>query len=87
MAGGNLADEIAKLKAQDGKPILAHGGARHARSLVAQNLVDEFALIVQPIVLGQGLSIFSDLPAPRPLKLVRSKTFSGGSVALVYRPA
>jgi dihydrofolate reductase len=87
VAGGDLAEEIAKLKAEDGKPILAHGGASFARSLIAQNLVDEFALTVHPIVLGKGLAIFSDLPAPRPLKLVSARTFPGGVVALIYRPA
>jgi len=87
VASGDLADEITKLKAGDGKPILAHGGARFARSLIAQDLVDEFALVVIPIALGKGLPIFSDLPAPRPLKLIRSKAFPGGAVAQIYRPA
>ena len=87
VASGDLADEITRLKAQDGKPIVAHGGAAFARSLIAQNLVDEYVLLVYPIVLGKGLAIFSDLPAPRPLKLVRSKAFPGGAVAQIYRPA
>lgn len=87
VASGDLAHEIAKLKAKDGKPIIAHGGAAFARSLIAQNLVDEYVLLVHPIALGKGLPIFSDLPAPRPLKLVSSKAFPGGSVAQIYRPA
>jgi dihydrofolate reductase len=87
VASGDLADEIAKLKAQDGKPIIAHGGAGFARSLVAQGLVDEFALLVHPVVLGKGLPVFSELAAPRPLKLVSSKAFPGGAVAQIYRPA
>jgi dihydrofolate reductase len=86
VASGDLADEITRLKTQDGKPIVAHGGAAFARSLIAQNLVDEYVLLVYPIVLGKGLAIFSDLPAPRPLKLVRSKAFPGGAVAQIYRP-
>lgn len=86
VASGDLADEIAKLKAKDGKPIVAHGGAAFARSLIAQNLVDEYVLMVYPIALGKGVPIFSDLPAPRPLKLVRSKAFPLGSVAQIYRP-
>lgn len=86
VASGDLSDEISRLKAEDGKPILAHGGASFARSLIARNLVDEYALMVHPIMLGQGLAIFSDLPAPRPLKLVSSKSFPGGVVALIYRP-
>jgi len=87
VAGGDLTEEITRLKAQDGKPIIAHGGASFARSLVAQNLVDEYALLVIPIALGKGLPIFSELPARRPLKLVSSKAFPGGAVAQTYRPA
>jgi dihydrofolate reductase len=87
VASGDLADEITKLKAEDGKPIVAHGGAAFARSLIAQNLVDEFVLLVYPIALGKGVPIFSDLPAPRPLKLVRSRVFPLGAVAQIYRPA
>jgi dihydrofolate reductase len=87
VAGGDLAEEIARLKAQDGKPIVAHGGARFARSLVARDLVDVYALLIHPMVLGQGLSIFSERIARRPLALVDSKTFPGGAVALSYRRA
>jgi dihydrofolate reductase len=87
VASGDLADEIAKLKAQDGKPIIAIGGANFARSLIAQNLVDQYILTVYPIVLGKGRPIFSDLPAPRPLKLVSSKVFPLGALAQIYRPA
>ncbi len=87
VAGGDLAHEITKLKAKDGKPIVAHGGAAFARSLIAQNLVDEYALMVHPIALGKGLPIFCDLPAPRPLKLVSAKVFPGGCMAQIYRPA
>ena len=48
VASGNLAEEIAKLKAQGGKPIIAYGGASFARSLVAQGLVDQYHLRVHP---------------------------------------
>jgi dihydrofolate reductase len=87
VAGGDLAEEIARLKAQAGKPIIAHGGVRFARSLVARGLVDQFALIVAPVALGQGLSLFSELAAPMPLTLVSSKVFPGGATAQIYRPA
>jgi dihydrofolate reductase len=75
------------LKARDGKPIIAHGGVGFARSLVAQGLVDQFALLVAPMALGKGQPLFSDLTAPAPLKLVSSKAFPGGAVAQIYRPA
>lgn len=87
VASGDLAEEIARLKAQDGKPIVALGGALFARRLIAHNLVDEYALMVHPIALGKGLPIFADLPQPRPLRLVSSKAFPLGAVAQIYRPA
>ncbi|WP_246752765.1 dihydrofolate reductase family protein [Sinorhizobium sp. BG8] len=77
VASGDLADEIARLKIRDGKPIIAHGGAAFARSLIAEELVDQFALLVHPVVLGRGLPIFSDVVLPRRLELVSSKAFPG----------
>ena len=85
VASGDLADEFAKLKSKDGKPIIALGGAAFARSLIAHNLIDEY-VGVHPIALGKGPPNFSELPAPRPLKLVSSKAFAGGSVELIHRP-
>ncbi len=87
VASGDLAEEVAKLKAQDGKPIVAHGGAGFARSLVARGLVDQYDLLVHPVALGKGLPIFSDLTLPKPLKLISSTAFPKGSVAQIYRPA
>ncbi len=87
VASGDLADEVARLKAPGGRPIIAHGGAAFARSLVARGLVDRYALLVHPILLGQGLPIFSDLAAPGRLRLVDSRAFPKGSMAQVYRPA
>ena len=87
VASGDLAHEIARLKAHDGKPIRAHGGAGFARSLIAQGLVDQYCLLVHPVALGKGLPIFCDLTTPRSFKLVDSKAFPGGSVAQIYRPA
>jgi dihydrofolate reductase len=85
VASGELAAEIAKLKAQEGKPIIAHGGVRFARSLVAAQLIDQFVLLVHPVALGKGLPLFSELAAPMTLRLVSSKAFPGGAVAQVYR--
>ena len=87
VANGDMAEEIAKLKAQEGKPIIAHGGVSFARSLAAQGLVDQFALIMAPVALGKGLPLFSELAAPMSLKLLSSKAFSGRAVAQIYRAA
>ena len=85
VASGDLAEEIATLKAQEGKPIIAHGGVSFARSLVARGLVDQFALFVAPVALGKGQPLFSELAAPLPLRLMSSKAFPGGAVAQIYR--
>jgi dihydrofolate reductase len=87
VTSGSLEDEIAKLKQQDGKPILAHGGAGFARSLIKAGVVDEFRLLVHPVVLGKGLPIFSELEAPLRLELVGVNSFPAGTVAEVYRPS
>ncbi len=85
VASGELEEEIAKLKARDGKPIIAHGGVSFARSLVGRRLVDQFVLLVAPVALGEGRPLFSALAAPTPLKLISSRAFAGGAVAQVYR--
>jgi dihydrofolate reductase len=76
-----------EIKGPGGKPIIAHGGASFARSLVAEALVDQYDLLVHPVTLRKGLPSFSDLAVPRPLKLMRSRAFPAGSVAQIYRPA
>lgn len=87
VASGDLTEEITMLKAQEGKPIMAHGGVRFARSLIAHGLVDQFALMVAPVALGGGLPLFSELAAPMPLRLISSTAFPGGAVAQIYRAA
>ncbi len=85
--GGDLKTGIERLKKQEGKFILAHGGASFAQSLIATRLIDEYQLLIFPVALGSDLPIFSKLDAPLALKLVEHKTFSSGAAAHVYRPA
>jgi dihydrofolate reductase len=86
VASGDLEEEIRKLKAHEGKPIVAHGGAGFARSLVALGLVDQYVLLVHPVALGNGLALFSGLSVPRAFRWVSSMTFPKGTVAQIYRP-
>lgn len=86
VARGDLAEEISRLKQPDGKPLLAHGGAGFARSLIRTGLVDEYRLLVHPVALGRGQPIFSELPRSLFLTLAESVRFSSGAVAQVYRP-
>ena len=83
---GDLATDIAQLKSEPGKDIMAHGGASFARSLVRLGLVDEYQLLVHPFALGQGLPIFSELPKRLALRLVSATTFPSGAAAHVYHP-
>lgn len=87
IAQGELAAEVARLKQEPGKPILAHGGASFARSLVRERLPDEYWLLVYPVALGGGLPLFTELEMPLDLKLVNRTAFDGGVVEHIYRPA
>jgi len=79
---GDLADAVTRLKRErSGGYLLAHGGARFARSLVATGLVDEYRLAVHPVVLGAGERLFD---APLTLEPKRTTAFSGGAVAHVF---
>ena len=81
----SLQDEIVKLKQQQGKSILT-GGVNIPSQLMELGLVDEYRFVVQPIVAGEGrrLSEGINLPEKLQLKLVESKIFKSGCVALRY---
>ena len=82
---GNLHDEILKLKQQNGKDILV-GGVDVPSQLVELGLVDEYRVIVQPIVAGAGRRLLDGVNLQQKLrfKLVESKNFKSGCVALRY---
>lgn len=84
---GDLAEKIRQLKQEPGKPILAFGGAGFMRSLIETDLIDEYHLVIHPVVLGAGLPIFTGLAKPFDLKLVAAKAFPGGIVLHTYHPA
>jgi dihydrofolate reductase len=81
----NLQDEIVKLKHEQGKNILV-GGVSIPSQLIELGLVDEYRFVVQPIVAGEGRRLLEgvSLPERLQLKLVESKTFRSGCVALRY---
>lgn len=83
--GTDLAADIETLKAEPGKDLLAQGGASFARSLVQLKLIDEYRLVVHPVVLGSGLPLFQDAN-PFDLTLTDARTFPSGTQALVYQP-
>jgi dihydrofolate reductase len=85
VVGGDLSQEIGRLKAESGKELLAHGGARFVGALADAGLVDEYRLVEHPVALGKGLKIFSELAAPLRLELAEATAFKSGAVAKVYR--
>jgi len=84
IAKGDLKDEINKLKNQDGEDVLVYGGASFDSSLIKEKLIDEFYLLVVPIVIGNGKTIFRDLKEIQKLTLIESKVFDCGLVLLDY---
>jgi dihydrofolate reductase len=86
LASGALGEEVRRLKAQPGDYILAHGGARFARSLVETGLVDEYRLAIHPVALGQGQALFAGLGQPVDLQMVNATVFASGAMGVVYRP-
>ncbi len=86
LAKGDLVDEITKLKKQDGKDIIAYGGASFVSALIKQGLIDEFHLFINPTAIGSGMSIFKELDSKQNLTLVKSTSFDCGIVVLNYVP-
>jgi dihydrofolate reductase len=82
IATGDLADAVGRLKQERaGGYLLAQGGVRFARSLVETGLIDEYRLVVHPVVLGAGERIFL---APLTIEPMSTTVFSGGAVAHVF---
>ena len=85
LSNQSVEEEISELKQQSGKDILVG-----SRSLIIQlmklNLIDEYQLCVHPVVVGSGLPLFENINDRTILKLIKTKTFSGGAVTLYYEP-
>lgn len=84
LADGDVAEEVTRLKRQDGGD-LAVGGAGLAATLIELNLIDEYLLFVSPVVLGGGTPYFPPLQNRLDLELVQTRTFSSRVVHTRYR--
>jgi len=80
----NLSDEIGKIKHSVGSEILVFGSPSATHALMAENLIDEYWLFINPIVLGQGIPLFKNIKERTALTLVNSKIFARGVVCLHY---
>jgi dihydrofolate reductase len=80
---GDLATVVKALKNQPGKDILVYGGAEFVNSLISQNLIDEYFILVCPVAIGKGLTIFNE---QKQLKLESSTAFNNGKILNKYLP-
>ena len=87
LPGDSAMTEIGALRDRDGGDLLIWGSASLVRSLLAEGMVDELNLMIEPIVLGGGKRIFLDDGVARPLQLVSSVTSGTGVHVTRYRPA
>ena len=84
---GNVADEIKKLKSEDGPDLQVHGSSQLIQTLMEHDLVDEFWLKVFPVTLGRGKRLFADGTIPASYTLVDSKTSPSGVTVATLRRA
>lgn len=82
----NFVEEIAKLKQMAGQDLVVHGSVTLVNTLLQANLIDQYNLLVYPLVLGKGLRLFR-AESNAKLQLVEAKPFGTGVVAQIYRPA
>ena len=83
---GNVVEEIFRLKQQPGQNILIGGSAKLVQALMQHGLIDEYWLLVYPVVLGSGKRLFQEV-SKTTLKLVETRAFSSGVALLHYQPA
>ena len=84
---GDAAEAVARLKEQPGKDLVVLGSGELVQSLMRRNLVDEYILLVHPLVLGTGRRLFAEGSPTTALRLVDTKTTTTGVVIVTYQPA
>jgi len=84
---GDAAEAVATLKQEPGKNLVILGSGELVQSLMRRNLVDEYVLLIHPLVLGTGRRLFTDGGAFAALRQVSTKTTSTGVVIATYQPA
>jgi dihydrofolate reductase len=85
--GGDVAEEVSRLKQEVDGVILVAGSARLVQTLIEHDLVDELRLMVYPVVLGSGERLFGETSEKKPLRLVESKVVGDGVLIVVYESA
>ncbi len=84
---GDVAEAVSKLKREHHGEIVVHGSPQLVQALVENDLVDEFRLMVFPVVLGSGKRLFGDASEKKGMRLADSKIVGDGVAILIYEPA
>ena len=84
---GDIAQEVSRLKRLPVRELQVHGSGNLAQTLIREGLIDEYRLLIFPVVLGNGKRLFGDGAIPSALRLVDTKTTGRGVTVLTYRPA
>ena len=87
LAKDNVGEEIARLKKQPGKDLALFGSADLASTFMRLGLIDEYRIMVNPVILGAGNPTFKNIKDRIPLKLTKAKTLRSGVVNLYYEPS
>jgi dihydrofolate reductase len=83
----HASEEIAKQKELPGKNMVIYGSAKLVQGFSELGLIDEYQLLVHPLVMGVGKPLFANMTTPLNLKLLRTETYKNGVVVLYYEPA
>jgi dihydrofolate reductase len=86
IVSGSAVEEVAKLKQQPGKNMLISGSITIAQALIAEGMVDEYRLVLCPVVLGGGRPLFRDNAGSITMKLLNERKLDRGAVSLIYSP-
>jgi dihydrofolate reductase len=83
---GDVAGQVCELKQQPGKDVVVMGSSELAQSLIAHDLVDEYRLMLHPVVLGGGKRLFRDGASMQSLRLIEGAVTTSGLATLTYQP-
>jgi dihydrofolate reductase len=80
-------EEVRKWKKEEGKPMAIFGSGTIVQEFTNLGLIDEYRLMVNPLILGRGKPMFADIKEMKKLQLINTRTFGNGNVLLTYEPA
>jgi dihydrofolate reductase len=83
---GDLTTEVRKLKREPGPNMTIMGSGSIVAQLADAGLIDEYQIVVSPLVLGNGRTLFEGVKKKLPMKLTKSRAFGNGNVVLCYEP-